>query len=39
MKEIDILTKYLFPMMLHTLIVAFITFILRKNNIIIGYES
>lgn len=39
MKEYEILTKYLFPVMLQIIVMALIAVVLRNKNIIIGYES
>ena len=39
MKEYEILTKYLFPVMLQIIVIALIAVVLRNKNIIIGYES
>lgn len=39
MKKYEILTKYLFPVMLQIIVIALIAVVLRNKNIIIGYES
>lgn len=39
MKELTILTKYLFPVMLQITIIALIAVVLRNKGITIGYES
>lgn len=39
MKEPEILTKYLFPVMLQIIIITLIVAVLRNKGIIIGYES
>lgn len=39
MKEYEILTKYLIPVMLQIIVIALIAVVLRNKNIIIGYES
>lgn len=39
MNELEILTKYLLPVMMQIIIIALIAVVCRKNEIIIGYES